>query len=52
MDEFEICSLQDTLFSPEGPFYDEASLSDRFAIHMFGNIKWNPRYFAKWATYS
>ncbi len=52
VDEMELCSLQDRLFVSEGPFYDEASLSDRFAIHMFGNMKWNPRYFAKWAKYS
>ncbi len=51
-DEAELCSLQDRLFVPEGPFYDEASLSDRFAIHMFGNMKMNPRYFAKLAQYT
>ena len=48
MDEMELCSLQDRLFVSEGPYYDEATLSDRFAIHMFGNLKFNPRYFAKW----
>jgi hypothetical protein len=48
IDEMELCSLQASLFEPEGPFYDEASLSHRFAIHMFGNMKFNPRYFAKW----
>lgn len=52
VDEMELCSLQDRLFVPEGPFYDEASLSDRFAIHMFGNMKWNPRYFGKVAQYT
>ncbi len=52
VDEMELCSLQDRLFVPEGPFYDEASLSDRFAIHMFGNMTWNPRYFGKVAQYS
>ena len=52
VDEMELASLQDRLFVPEGPFYDEASLSDRFAIHMFGNLKFNPRYFVKWAQYS
>ena len=48
MDEMELCSLQDKLFVSEGPYYDEATLSDRFAIHMFGNMKYNPRYFVKW----
>jgi hypothetical protein len=48
MDEMELCSLQDKLFVSEGPYYDEATLSDRFAIHMFGNMKFNPRYFVKW----
>jgi hypothetical protein len=48
VDMMELCSLQDRLFVSEGPFYDEASLSDRFAIHMFGNMKFEPRYFAKW----
>ena len=52
IDEMELCSLQDRLFVSEGPFYDEASLSDRFAIHMFGNMKFNPRYMAKWAAYT
>ncbi len=52
VDEMELCSLQDRLFVSEGPFYDEASLSDRFAIHMFGNMKFNPRYFAKLAKYT
>lgn len=52
IDEMELMSLQDRLFVPEGPYYDEASLSDRFAIHMFGNMKFNPRYFAKWLASS
>ena len=47
-DELELCSLQDRLFVSEGPYYDESTLSDRFAIHMFGNMKFNPRYFVKW----
>ncbi len=52
VDEMELCSLQDRLLVPEGPFYDEASLSDRFAIHVFAQMKFNPRYFCKWAQYS
>jgi hypothetical protein len=52
VDEMELMSLQDRLFVPDGPFYDEASLADRFMITMFGNMKFNPRYFAKWAKYS
>jgi hypothetical protein len=48
VDEMELCSLQDRLFVSDGPYYDEASLSDRYAIHMFGNLKFNPRYFVKW----
>jgi len=52
MDEMELCSLQDRLFVSEGPYYDEATLSDRFAIHMFGNMKFNPRYFVKWGSYT
>jgi hypothetical protein len=52
MDEMELCSLQDRLFVSDGPNYDEATMADRYAIHMFGNMKFNPRYFAKWVKSS
>lgn len=51
-DQCELMSLQGQLFASEGPFYDEATLSDRFAIHFFGNMKFEPRYFCKWLKVS
>lgn len=51
-DMVELCSLQDKLFVSEGPFYDEATLSDRYSIHFFGNLKFEPRYFVKWQKIS
>jgi hypothetical protein len=51
-DQMELKSLQGTLFAPEGPDYDIASKSWRFAVDFFGNICFNPRYFCKWKNYS
>lgn len=51
LDKMELCSLQSQLFVPEGPEYDMASASWRFALHCYGNIKYNPRYFMKLDNY-
>ena len=45
-DEMEVMSMQDTMFSPTGPVYDEATMTYRFSIDYFGNCSWNPRAFA------
>ncbi len=52
IDHMELCNLEDKLFTSQGPFYDEATLSDRYSILMFGNMQFNPRYFVKFAQYS
>ncbi len=50
-ESMELCSLQGQLFVPEGPDFDIASQSYRLSIDFFGNMKFNPRYFVKWAAY-
>jgi len=52
IDKMELCSLQSQLFVPEGPEYDMASASWRFALHCYGNIKYNPRHFLKLDDYA
>src|SRR5262249_47087967 len=52
IDQMELRSLQGQLFVPEGPDYDVASKSWRFSVDFFGNIVFNPRYFAKWFNYT
>lgn len=52
IDEMELCILDDRIFKSMGPYYDEASMADRYMIRQFGNMKMNPRYFAKWAAYT
>jgi hypothetical protein len=47
MPHMELKSLQSQLFVPEGPDFDIASQSFRFSIDMFGNCRFNPRYFTK-----
>lgn len=51
-DQMEIRSMQSQLFVPDGPEYDIASKSWRFAIDFFGNAVWNPRYHVKLKNYS
>lgn len=46
----EICSMQDTMFVPEGPDEDIGSKSYRFSIDWFGNMRANPRYHFKLAA--
>jgi hypothetical protein len=48
IDEMELCCMDDRIFKNMGPYYDEASMADRYMIRQFGNMKCNPRYFAKW----
>ncbi len=52
IDEMELCCLDDRIFKSMGPYYDEASMADRYMIRQFGNMKFNPRYFVKWAKYT
>lgn len=52
MDNVELCSLQPSLFVPEGPDLDIATQSYRFSIDFFGNAKFQPRNFAKWTNAS
>lgn len=47
-DMMELRSLQNGLFEPITPVFDENTLADRFALTMFANCKWNPRHFVKW----
>ncbi len=47
MDNLELTSLQGNLFVPEGPDFDISTQSYRFSIDMFGNLKFNPRYFVR-----
>jgi hypothetical protein len=43
-------SLQDKVFVPVGPNFNETDYSTRFSINFFGNLKFNPRYFVKWMS--
>jgi hypothetical protein len=52
MDNVELMSMQPQLFVPTGPDYDPASMSYRFSIDFFGNLKFNPRFFTKWVNAS
>lgn len=52
LDKMELCSLQSQIFVPEGPEYDMASASWRFALHCYGNLKCNPRNFLKLDDYA
>lgn len=49
VDQMELCSLQGQLFVPRGPIYAEETMSYRFSISFFGNLKFKSiRYFCKW----
>jgi hypothetical protein len=50
VDYMELRSLQGQLFEPQGPDFDIASQSFRFAIEFAGNLKCNPRHFLKLMT--
>ncbi len=52
IDEVKLLSLQEKLFVSGGPYFDEASQADRYVVRMFGNMKFNPRYFGKVAKYT
>lgn len=43
----ELCSLQEQLFEPDGPDYDIANRTWRFAIDCLGNFKLNPKFLGK-----
>jgi len=47
-DAMELCSLQESLFVPEGPDFDPATQTWRFSIDFYGNLKVSsPRFFFK-----
>lgn len=53
VDQLELCSLQETLFVPEGPDFDISEQSYRFSIDFFGNLRAKiTRYFVKWLNVS
>jgi len=43
VDNLRLCSLQSSMFVPEGPDFDIASQSWRFSIDFYGNLESNPR---------
>lgn len=47
----ELRSLMAQLFVPDGPDFDIASQSYRFAISNYGNLVFNPRYYFKIASF-
>lgn len=50
IDNMELCSLQDRLFVVHGPDDDISGLAKRIVITFFGNLKFRPRYFCKFAA--
>lgn len=50
-ESLELCSLQKTLFVPEGPDFDISTQAHRFSIDFYGNLKnGSPRGWVKWRT--
>jgi hypothetical protein len=45
--QVELKSLQNELFVPTGPDYDQETQSHRVTVDFFGNMRFNPRYFWK-----
>lgn len=53
LDHMEICSMQDRLFVPNGPYENEVDKSIRFDVDFFGNAKFDsPKWFMKLKNYS
>lgn len=50
--EMELCSLQNQLFVPTGPTFEDATQFWNFAIRFFGNFRFNPKFFVKWKNYT
>lgn len=50
--EMLLFSIHDELFYSYGPEWDTQSLSDLFLIGFFGNMRFNPKHFAKYAAYA
>ena len=49
LEQLELMSLQPQLFVATGPIYDEATMTYRFTIDFFGNLRAkNPKFFVKW----
>lgn len=51
-DEMELCSLHSELFFSDGPNYDPETMSHLYAVGFFGNLKFNPKAFAKLSDYA
>ncbi len=50
-ESLELCSLQKSLFVPEGPDFDISTQAHRFSIDFYGNLKnASPRGWVKWRT--
>lgn len=47
LSNIELCSMQDSLFVPEGPSLDLGTKSYRYSIDFFGNLRFNPRFHFK-----
>ncbi len=50
--EMLLFSIHDDFFYTEGPEWDTTSLSDLFLVGFFGNLRFNPKHFAKYAAYA
>lgn len=45
--QMELMSLQSQLFMSKGPYYDEDTQANKFAINYYGNARFNPKFFLK-----
>ncbi len=50
VDQMELGSLDSVLFSSRGPEYDIKTDSWLFLVGFFGNVRYNPKHFAKLAA--
>jgi hypothetical protein len=51
VDMMELRSMQGQMFVPNGPEYNQGTMSWRFVIDFWGNLCFNPRYFVKFFNY-
>ena len=52
VNQMELASLDSVLFGARGPYYDLKSAAYLFKAGFFGNARFNPKYFAKGASYA
>lgn len=52
MEEMEMRNLYETIFNTIGPTYEDRSMMWLYTVRTFGNLVWNPRFFAKWKNYT